>query len=270
MICGTMHNHTTFCDGKNTVREMVLAAIDAGFTDFGISSHAREKTNPDTVQNEAQYVECVHAVRDEFSTKIRVYCGLEQDMLTPIVNPDALDYFIGSVHYVYSGNEDDNFCIDATPQIMREGIDRLFSGNGLAAAKRYFELVAQNAARFNPPIIGHFDLILKLNDGCRFFDENSSEYRAAALTALEECAKTDGVFEINTGGKFKGYRDFPYLQPFLLKRLCELNARVMINCDAHSTAAVAYFIPESMQLMRDAGFRELTVYENGRFVQKPL
>ena len=29
------HVHTTFCDGKNTAEEMVLAAIEAGFSVMG-------------------------------------------------------------------------------------------------------------------------------------------------------------------------------------------------------------------------------------------
>ena len=33
------HTHTTFCDGKNTPRQMVESAFRKGLTDFGISGH---------------------------------------------------------------------------------------------------------------------------------------------------------------------------------------------------------------------------------------
>jgi len=33
------HTHSTFCDGKNTPEEIVLAAIDKGFDVIGLSGH---------------------------------------------------------------------------------------------------------------------------------------------------------------------------------------------------------------------------------------
>ena len=35
-----LHSHTTYCDGKNTPEEMVLAAMDRGFDVFGFSGHS--------------------------------------------------------------------------------------------------------------------------------------------------------------------------------------------------------------------------------------
>ena len=33
------HTHTSFCDGKNTPEEIVLYAIEKGFTSIGFSGH---------------------------------------------------------------------------------------------------------------------------------------------------------------------------------------------------------------------------------------
>ena len=35
-----LHTHSTFCDGKNTPREMIEAAIALGFNSLGFSGHA--------------------------------------------------------------------------------------------------------------------------------------------------------------------------------------------------------------------------------------
>ena len=43
------HMHTVWCDGRNTVEEMIRAAIDRGFDEIGFSSHARL---PDVVEGE--------------------------------------------------------------------------------------------------------------------------------------------------------------------------------------------------------------------------
>ena len=42
-------------------------------------------------------------------------------------------------------------------------------------------------AAMKPTILGHMDLITKLNAGNRFFDESAPRYRRAALEALRAC-----------------------------------------------------------------------------------
>ena len=46
-ITSTLHNHCTMCDGKNTADEMISAAIEAGFTDFGMSCHGYAPFDPE-------------------------------------------------------------------------------------------------------------------------------------------------------------------------------------------------------------------------------
>ena len=38
----SIHTHTKFCDGRNSVEEMVLSAIEQGFSDFYYSAHHRD------------------------------------------------------------------------------------------------------------------------------------------------------------------------------------------------------------------------------------
>ena len=40
------HTHTVFCDGKNTPEEMVLSAIEKGFTALGFSGHGLTSFDP--------------------------------------------------------------------------------------------------------------------------------------------------------------------------------------------------------------------------------
>ena len=40
------HTHTVFCDGKNTPEEMVLSAIEKGFTALGFSGHGLTGFDP--------------------------------------------------------------------------------------------------------------------------------------------------------------------------------------------------------------------------------
>ena len=40
MIRCSLHNHTTYCDGRDTPREMALAAIEQGLETVGFSAHS--------------------------------------------------------------------------------------------------------------------------------------------------------------------------------------------------------------------------------------
>ena len=41
MIKQNLHTHTIYCDGKDTVEEMVKEAIQKGFSILGFSGHGR-------------------------------------------------------------------------------------------------------------------------------------------------------------------------------------------------------------------------------------
>ena len=92
----------------------------------------------------------------------------------------------------------------------------------------------------------------------------------AALEVLDACAATGAVFEVNTGGMFRGYCGEPYPSRFLLEALRKSGARVTVNADAHCTEAVRFRFDETLALLRDIGFTAVTVLEDGMFVEKPL
>ena len=75
-------------------------------------------------------------------------------------------------------------------------------------AEGYFQEVMRVAVR-KPTILGHLDLITKLNRGNRFFDESAPRYQKAALEALHAVDPCVTLLEINTGGMARGYRDAP-------------------------------------------------------------
>ncbi|MBQ7219224.1 MAG: PHP domain-containing protein, partial [Ruminococcus sp.] len=81
MITKDLHAHSTYCDGKNTPREMVEAALKKGLNTFGISGHSY--TAFDTsycMQKEdiPRYIEELHYLRAEYFDRIHVLCGVEQ------------------------------------------------------------------------------------------------------------------------------------------------------------------------------------------------
>ena len=74
-ICN-LHTHTTFCDGKNTPEENILAAIGEGLASLGFSSHApygaHDTEDCLSSENIGAYRNEVRRVQAKYSNKIEV------------------------------------------------------------------------------------------------------------------------------------------------------------------------------------------------------
>ena len=198
MIRGDFHTHTSFCDGNTSAEEMVLAAIERGMPLIGISTHSH--TDFDTSycipkERIEEYRAEIACLKEKYRDKITVYCGIEQD-LWGTESTDGYDYIIGSVHYLWKG--ENWFSTDESVDALLRSKEIYYGGDGLAMAEDYFHTVAQ-IGRLHPHVIGHFDLIAKCNrDGC-LFDESDPRYLAAAFAAADALLPLEIPFEINTG-----------------------------------------------------------------------
>ncbi len=102
---GDLHTHTTWSDGKSTVREMAEAAIERGYEYLAICDHTRAVTvvpglGPDDVRRQAEEI---HET-NELVAPFRVLRGIECDILADgtLDLPDdvlaELDWVMASVH----------------------------------------------------------------------------------------------------------------------------------------------------------------------------
>ena len=186
-----------------------------------------------------------------------ILCGIEWDQFSD----DKLagyDYWIGSVHYLHGAHTGKYYEIDFRKQDLRSCIDEDFGGDGLAAAEAYFRAVAEVAAR-RPDILGHIDLIKKLNRDGDFFDEEAPRYRAAALGALEAARDAACLLEVNTGAVFRGYRDDFYPSDWLLRQWAGMGGKVIITADAHSTDGLTFGYEQAAAQVKAAGFGSVQV-----------
>ena len=145
----------------------------------------------------------------------------------------------------------------------------MFGGDALAMTEGYYAGVAAMAAR-GPTILGHMDLVTKLNRGNAFFDEEDPRYRAAALEALHHADPDRTLLEINTGAVARGYRDDPYPAPFLLKEWRAMGGQVILTADAHSPETVIFGYRQAAELARAAGYRESVLLTSRGWEPCPL
>lgn len=263
------HTHCVFCDGNNTPREMVEAAIEAGMTHLGFSSHAGWPFCDESQIHPCDYpayVSEIRSLQEEFKDKIEILLGFEVDWLPPVSAPDkkryarfAPDYLIGSVHYVCDESRPVHnwLAVDAGADTLQQGIDTLFGGDGKKVVQKYFDAERQMMANGGFDIVGHIDLVRKNNGKIRFFDENDGWYKKE-LEATAEAAHRSGIaVEINTGGMARVGLESPYPSAEMLRLLKKYDVPVVIDSDAHSTEHLTWAFDIAEACAREAGYKEI-------------
>lgn len=269
----SVHTHSTLCDGKNTLAEMAAAAYAAGVKHFGASGHSHTPIPHDSgcvlPADLTAYRRELLRLRQEYAGRMEVLLGIEQDSCTPDPVPDWADYWIGSVHNLYDRRTGQYHSVDWDEQKLTAGCEELAGGDFQALAERYYADVAAMAAR-RPTILGHIDLVTKLNAGNRFFDEDAPRYRRAALAALHAADPAATLLEINTGAMSRGFRDTPYPAQFLLREWRRLGGRIILTSDSHSAETVVYGYARAAQWAQAAGFTRSAVLTAAGAVECPL
>lgn len=256
----SVHVHSKLCDGKNTLDELAVTAWKAGLKTLGFSGHSHTPCDIEycmTQSRTALYRAQVAKLKERYAGKMDILCGLEWD-LNSDDDPAAYDYTIGSAHYVRGPKTGRYYEIDFRPADLAACIQDDFDGDGLAVVEAYFRNVEQVVAH-KPTILGHFDLIKKINGGNKFFDEDAPRYQAAAGAALEAAAAAGVVMEVNTSGVYRGYRKDFFPGEALLRRWRELGGEVVITADAHEAKALTFGYEEAAAQLKDLGYDHVQV-----------
>jgi histidinol-phosphatase (PHP family) len=227
--------HTTYCDGKNSAEEMILAAVSVGLKTVGLSDHSFTWFDTSYCMSEegtAAYIEEVKALKSNYSDRIRVLLGTELDYWAEI-DTTPYDFIIGSSHYLLK--DDAYLDIDFSAELLMDEANQYFGGDMAAMAAAYYKQVGNIVKKTECDIIGHFDLVTKFNEMLpvqivgtsdprymtawmdavdRIFEDTAELRRSGKPNRLETLGLIEAgdkpVFEINTGAMAKGYRTTPY------------------------------------------------------------
>lgn len=269
------HTHSTFCDGKNSLNEIIKTAIEKKFDVLGFSSHCEYPFSDEwhiQIQKIEEYCKEIRTLQEEYADRIKLRLGFEADFIPGITKPTFknykdfdLDYLIGSVHYVY--NEKGIFEADGSAESIKNAINNFYNGDTKSAIIRYFEQEremiqnSQNEEIFT--IIGHADLIRKgnltsnlMNKGLDFFSENDSWYKEQIKLTADAIAKSGVIAEINTGAIARNNMKTPYPSDDFLKLLKERNVPITINSDCHDMTYLDCAYDLAILSAKKAGYTE--------------
>jgi histidinol-phosphatase (PHP family) len=258
------HTHTVFCDGKSTPEEVVLSAIQKGFSAIGFSGHGYAPYDLKCCMTDTEgYRQEILRLRDRYRNEIEIYLGVEEDAFYS-VDRSRFDYIIGSCHFIRL--HDKYYPIDSKYEFFKDCL-ALFEGDPLRFAEAYYRAFCDYLARRKPDIIGHFDLITKFDElDTSLFLENP-EYHKIAEKYIAEAAKSGCIFEVNTGAISRGMRTSPYPYENLLYILKKMDAKLILSADSHQKDTLDFKFEETKKHLKEIGFTQLLTLYNGEFVK---
>ncbi len=234
------HVHTTFSDGKNSMEEMVRAAVVLGMDRIGFSDHSHTSFDLSYCmkkENYPAYLQEGRMLREKYREQIQILLGIEQDYYSD-VTPEGVDYVIGAVHYLHLGDE--YVEIDWGTDIIKKACEKYFNGDIYALTACYFDTVSKVVEKTSCDLIAHFDLISLYIEKDPLFDRNDPRYIRAWKQALDRLLAYGIPFEINTGAVSRGYRTFPYPDRPMIDYIKDRGGRLLLSSDSHRTDMLMY------------------------------
>lgn len=244
-----LHVHSNFSDGKDSIEDIVLSAIDMGIKKLGISDHSYTSFDESyCIKKQAvpSYISQINELKVKYKDKIEVLCGIEQDFYSE-ESCDNFDYVIGSVHYVKV--DDEYIPVDENADIIKKAVDKYFDGDYYSYAELYFDTVSQVVDKTNCDIIGHFDLITKFNDKEKLFDTSNPRYIIAYMNAVDKLVKHKKLFEINTGAISRGYKEDAYPSADIIEYIKSKQGLLILSSDSHSKNTLCFKFEEYSNLI---------------------
>lgn len=261
MRYSNLHTHSTFSDGKHTLEENVLSAIEKNMISLGFSDHSF--TAPDTsyCMKEEQYdayLETIAVLKAKYSRQISLFSGMELDYYSSL-DTSRFDYIIASVHYIVK----DGIChpIDHSAKQQTDCIKLAFDGDIFAMAQCYFDMLCEHVERTKPTLVGHFDVITKFG----LMPEDDERYQRLASQALKRLIKTCPYIEVNTGAIARGLRKTPYPNPYLFDVLLKSGGEVVLSSDSHHKDNLIFHFDETVKLLKLAGFDHICAFNGTGF-----
>ena len=247
MFLGDFHTHTTYSDGRGTLKENILAAVKKGLLFYGATDHGPNNIGTG-VRREKTYLEIkkeCKKLQEEFP-QIKLLVGAEADIISLDGDLDISKEVIKELDYLIIGLH---------PYILPKTLkDALFFvlpnllGKIIPGLKKYLVRVNTKAVvfaieKYQPLIISHPNLFMPVD-----------------LEVLAgKCAEYGVALEINTG------HDYPKEE--IVKAALKAGTNLIINSDAHFPGTVGE-LKSGEELIRRLNFspsKVLNTVENNYF-----
>ncbi len=202
-----------------------------------------------------EYVDLVASATEQYEGRVDVRLGLEADYfegmepyLEEQLSSAEFHFVLGSVH----------------PQIP-EFRERYWQDDPIEVQRIYFRLLAQAAETGLFDSISHPDLIKNFTAEAwrpeRIMDD--------ICRTLDRIADTGVAMELNTSGVMKTISEMNPM-PEMLREMAARGIPVTLGSDAHHPERVADGFESALELLRDCGFRYVSIFLDRRRQELPI
>lgn len=266
-MLSNLHTHTVLCDGKATAEELVMEAISKGFVSLGFSAHAYASYGLSyCLKDEAKYIDEINRLKKKYSKDIEIYLGIEEDAFEP-ADRSKYEYLIGSMHYI---KKDGVYLpIDLGEHCVKDCL-AAFGGSVADTSRAFYSAYYEYVRSRRPDVVGHFDLLTKYDELAEPYFQGKPEHDEIAKHFIGKVASEGYLLEVNTGAISRGMRKTPYPAPGLLYEIKRCEGSIILNSDCHALGMLDCSFEETKALLRDIGFKELTILYKHKFTKIPI
>jgi histidinol-phosphatase (PHP family) len=256
-----------FCGhAKGQLAGVVQAALDAGFTTYGLSEHAprflaehlypeeRHLTPAALRETFRNYVARALELRQKYEDRLELLIGFETEALPVADWPEKMvmlrqsapfDYIVGSVHSI------GDTWIDLDSATTARAAEACGGYEPLRCA--YFDRLAELVQTLKPEIVGHVDLVRRFEAPDFRFSSPSMQH---AERVLEAALASGSALEVNAAPFRRGFGPV-YPGPQLLARAYALGVPVTLGDDSHGPDGVGVGLDACLAAIATAGYREV-------------
>ena len=260
------HLHNWYSsDGRGSTEEVCEAAIDLGFEEICLPNHVEVLSEEagdwvvDLVEARERFEQLQHEIErlQPDYPQLRILLGAEfeyrpewVETLDALVDSVDFDFVIGSVHVVDGQQVSTG---SGSGYFKDRDIDETYG--------RYFETLGELVDWGGFDVVGHFDLVKRFG-ARRYGPYEVKAFESQIRAVLEKMVEKGLGLEVNTSGVVQAPAE-PYPGPGVLQLAKQAHvATLTIGTDSHVPTSFEQGWETGLQLLRDAGFNELTLFSH--------
>jgi len=235
----------------------VEAGISRGLKSIGFSSHAPlpfSRAWAMDWKDLKAYCQEVEGLKGDYRNEIQIFLGLEVDYLPGLrrfgdFRTLGVDYLIGSNHFMGRTRAGDLKRVESVeaPLIIGDDIQ------GVVA--NYYRGIRDMIKTEGPDILGHMDLIKKLNGHKAYFNGGEGWYLEEVDRTLDALRASSTILEVNTSGPMTQGDQGLYPSLEIIKRAYRRGIPITLGSDAHRPEDIDRGYDQALDLLRGIGFK---------------
>ena len=255
----------SFCGhASDSLEDVVERYIELGFDWVCLTEHmpafddhlrapedrARGFEVTDLLDRFALYFKEARRLKALHQDKISILVGFETDAYSgysesveKLISTHEPDLIVGSVHHVHDLLFDDKYEDYVKAARLSGGIDELYCD--------YFDLQLELIERFEPAVVGHFDLI-RIYDPDYMRRWENVEIRDRALRNLDKIKELGLILDLNVRALSKGATE-PYISAPLMEYAISEGIWMSPGDDSHGVDSVAANLIEGAKVLKSRG-----------------